>query len=536
MGTLGALLQSPPAYFNFARDIFDHWALKTPQSPALWWIDEHHHEIKYSFADLAKLSRQAAHLFHALGINPGDRVLLMLPRIPEWWIGLLGLVRLGAVPIPATPLLTDRDIAYRLQAAQINAILTDHQGNEKLNGFTGVRVLTSDPDHVITYSRNHRVSEFTRALQSSDPTFDPPLTRATDPGIMYFTSGTAGPPKIVLHNQLSYGLGHRITGQHWLDLKPTDLHWNLSDTGWAKAAWSSFYAPWQMGACIFGMDSRGKFDCRTALDILARYPITTWCAPPTALRMIIHEDLSKWSFPHLRHCVSAGEPLNPEVISHWQRSTGLTIHDGYGQTESTVLIANCPSNKKKILPGSMGHPVPGFDIQILSPDLTPLPAGETGDIAIRIKPHRPLGLFQEYWNNPHENALRFKGDYYLTGDTGYRDADGYFWFVGRSDDVIKSAGYRIGPFEVESALLEHPKVLETAVVASPDPDRGHIVKAYVVLRTHSDACEALKHELQAHCKCVTAPYKYPRSIEFLQELPKTISGKIRRLELRQRVD
>jgi acetyl-CoA synthetase/medium-chain acyl-CoA synthetase len=339
---------------------------------------------------------------------------------------------------------------------------------------------------------------------------------------------------MVLHTQASYGMGHRVTGELWLDLHPGDIHWNLSDTGWAKAAWSSFFGPWQMGACVFAAAASGKFEPQVALDILANYPITTWCAPPTALRMIVREDLSRWNFPTLRHCVSAGEPLNPEVISAWKDATGHTIYEGYGQTETVVIVGNYKSRGDKVQPGSMGRPSPGFELSILDANLNEMPPGQEGELAIRVKPNRPIGLFREYWQNPEENAARFRGDWYLTGDVARRDRDGYFWFVGRADDVIKSAGYRIGPFEVESALIEHDAVVEAAVVGKADEVRGQIVKAFVVLGKAFTPSEALKSELQEHCRKLTAPYKYPREIEFVAELPKTISGKIRRIDLRQR--
>src|SRR5204863_3200187 len=362
--------------------------------------------------------------------------------------------------------------------------------------------------------------------------FDPPPTLADDPGLIFFTSGTTGHPKMVLHTQASYGLAHRATGQYWLDLKPDDLHWNLSDTGWAKAAWSSFFGPWHMGACVFSVDARSKFNAAAALRTLAQYPITTWCAPPTALRLIVREDLSAYRFSKLRHCVSAGEPLNPEVFAAWKAATGLSIYDGYGQTETVILVGNFRSRGDQIRPGSMGKPSPGFTVELLDDELREVPIGEEGEVAVRVKPERPLGLFREYWRNPQENALRFQGDWYLTGDRAMRDEDGYFWFVGRGDDVIKSSGYRIGPFEVESALVEHPAVVEAAVIGKPDPVRGQIVKAFVVLRKEWAASDELRRELQEHCKRVTAPYKYPREIDFADELPKTISGKIRRSELR----
>ena len=513
--------------FNFAGDVMERWAKLRPHDPALWCVDESGaNEQRLTFAQLADQFRRASHFFHTLGVRRGDRVLLILPRIPQWWIAMLGLTKLGAVPIPGTMLLTEKDIAYRIKAADVTAIITAAEVARRVRDFAGIKIIIGEEREGWT--------DFDEELREARADFDPDPTRADEPGILYFTSGTTGPPKMVLHTQQSYGLGHRVTGEQWLCCAPGDIHWNLADNGWAKAAWSSLFGPWHMGACIFAVDARGKFDAAAALQTLASYPITTWCAPPTALRLIVREDLAAYRFPHLRHCVSAGEPLNPEVIETWKRATGLTIFEGYGQTESVVMIANCRARGDEVQPGSMGRPTPGFDIALLDDNLRELPAGTEGEVAVRIAPHRPLGLFREYWRNPEENAARFRGDWYLTGDRATRDADGNYWFVGRSDDVIKSAGYRIGPFEVESVLIEHPAVLEAAVVGKSDAMRGAIVKAFVVLRKDCAPSEALKLELQEHCKHATAPYKYPREIEFLAELPKTISGKIRRIELRDR--
>jgi acetyl-CoA synthetase/medium-chain acyl-CoA synthetase len=359
------------------------------------------------------------------------------------------------------------------------------------------------------------------------------VTRSQDPAMIYFTSGTTGGPKMVLHTQASYPFAHILTGKYWLDLQPDDLHWNLSDTGWAKAAYSNLFGPWRTGTAVFIQHSTGRFDAQETLRLLEQHGITTFCAPPTAYRMMVLEDLQRYNLSRLRHCVGAGEPLNPEVIAAWKAGTGLTIYDGYGQTETVILVANYPCLEVK--PGSMGKPVPGFDVAIIDADTgTVLPPGEEGDIAVRVKPQRPFGLFQEYWQNPEGTQNSFRGDWYITGDRGMCDADGYFWFVGRADDVIISAGYRIGPFEVESALIEHDAVAESAVVASPDEMRGAIVKAFVVLAPGQSPSATLAEELQEHVKRLTAPYKYPREIEFVSDLPKTISGKIRRIELRQR--
>jgi acetyl-CoA synthetase/medium-chain acyl-CoA synthetase len=530
-----------PRFFNFAADVLDLQAKQLPKSVGLWCVNAASGgEERFTFAQLATLSRQAANFLRGCGIRKGDRVLVMLPRIPNWWLAMLGLIRLGAVPVPATLLLTSRDVAYRLDTARISAAITNEEGASKLGSFSGIRILAGASSPVpgaqsssSARSNNHGWLDFDHGLHQASKRFRREPTRSTDPGILFFTSATTGDPKMVLHTQASYGLAHRLTGRFWLDLKPGDVHWNISDLGWGKAAWSSFYGPWQMGACIFALDATGKFDPTLTLDTLAKYPITTWCAPPTALRLLVRQDLSRWRFPRLRHCVSAGEPLNPEVLSLWRSATGLTLHEGYGQTETTVLIGNFRSLGEPVRPGSMGKPTPGLTIALLDEHLREVPAGQEGEVAVRVKPRRPLGIFKEYWLNPEEDARKFRGDWYLTGDRATRDADGYFWFVGRNDDVIKSSGYRIGPFEVESALIEHAAVLDVAVVGKPDPLRGQVVKAFVVLRSGVEETADLKIDLQTHCKRLIAAYKYPREIEFVRELPKTSSGKTRHVALRQ---
>jgi acetyl-CoA synthetase/medium-chain acyl-CoA synthetase len=506
----------------------DRWAVERPEARGLWYVHPTSGtERRFTFSQLAVLSRQAAGFLRASGVRRGDRVLVMLPRCPEWWIAMLGLIRMGAVPVPATLLLTERDVAFRLAKARISAAITCPDGVAKVGGFNGLRILVGggQPGWL----------DFDRGLDLQPPEFHDERSRSDDPGILYFTSATTGDPKMVLHTQASYGLAHRVTGEHWLDLTPNDVHWNISDLGWGKAAWSSFFGPWQMGACVFALDAPGKFDPVLTLDTLARYPITTWCAPPTALRLIVRQDLSRWRFPHLRHCVTAGEPLNPEVLALWRAATGLTLHEGYGQTETVILIGNFRSSGHPVRPGSMGKPAPGFEVALLDDELQPVPSGTEGEVAIRVRPRRPLGLFCEYWLNPEEVAAKFRGDWYLTGDRATRDADGYFWFIGRKDDVIKSSGYRIGPFEVESALLEHAAVLDVAVVGKPDPLRGQIVKAFVVLQPRVAASDELKAQLQQHCKRLVAAYKYPREVDFVNELPKTTSGKTRHAELRKLV-
>jgi acetyl-CoA synthetase/medium-chain acyl-CoA synthetase len=514
-----------PEFFNFATDVFDAWAGTQPQRAALWCVDAPGgSEQRLSFAELAAASRRAANVFATAGLGRGDRVLVMLPRVPAWWIGMLGLIRLGAVPIPATPQLTARDVAYRVQTAAIRGMLTDADGARKAEGFEGVRLCVGDgPSGWLSWEA---------ALSRAPATFESPRTRSTDPGIIYFTSATTGAPKMVLHTQASYGWAHRITGRLWLDLKPGDVHWNISDLGWAKAAWSSFFGPWHQGACVFALNSHGKFDPARTLDVLEHFPISTWCAPPTALRLLIRQPLEKRRFPRLRHCVTAGEPLNAEVFKLWRNATGLDLYEGYGQTETIILAGWFRSLGDAVRPGSMGRPTPGMGVALVDEAGREVPPDAEGEIAVRLKPQRPTGLFAEYWRSPEETAAHFRGEWYLTGDRARRDADGSLWFIGRKDDIIKSSGHRIGPFEVESVLLEHPAVLEAAVVGKPDPLRGQIVKAYVVLREGFERGPELARELQTHCRRLTAPYKYPREIEFVEELPKTISGKTRRFELR----
>ena len=520
--------------YNFAMDTIGDWA-RDPEKLAMLWVGADGSEERYSFTHFDEQSSRAAHAFEKLGITKGDRVLLMLPRVVEWWETMLGLMKLGAIGIPCTTLLTPKDIAYRAEVAEAVALITDVSGVEKLNQ---VRAQCPTIRTVISVGEPGEACPagcvgYHPAVDIATLTWYDRRTVASDPCLIYFTSGTVGYPKMVVHTHASYPVGHTVvTGRYWLDLTPDDVVWNLSEMGWAKAAWSNFFGPWGNGSAIFVQDARGKFDGKATLETLAKYPISVFCAPPTAYRVMVQEDLKSYSLPALRHCVGAGEPLNPEVIEAWREGTGLTIRDGYGQTETVLLAGNFPP--LEVRPGSMGMPSPGFDLAVIDHDGRELGPDQEGDIAVRVKPERPLALFKEYWRNPEATERSFVGDWYLTGDRAYRDTDGYFWFVGRADDVIISAGYRIGPFEVESALVEHPAVMEAAVVASPDPTRGEVVKAFVILAPGYAPSPALATELQDYVKSVTAPYKYPREIEFVTELPKTISGKIRRVELRER--
>ena len=518
-----------PEHYNFAVDVVDHWG-EDAQKVAMLWVNERGDEKRLTFRDFTVRSNQVGNALRTTGIRKGDRILIMSPRLPEWWEAVLGIMKIGAISMPGTTLLTPKDVAYRIQAAEAVAVITDEEGALKVE-----QVANECPTlrlKIVLGAEREGWVNYARAVAVAMSTLKPERTRSDEPMMIYFTSGTVGYPKMVLHTHVSYPIGHIVTGKYWLDLKPTDLHWNLSDTGWAKAAYSNLFGPWIMGAAMFTFDGRGRFDARQTLELLERYPISTFCAPPTAYRLLVLENLRHYHLAALRHCIGAGEPLNPEVIEAWQRGTGQIIRDGYGQTETVILVANFPPLPVK--PGSMGKPSPGLTIGIVDDDGREVPAGIEGDIAVKLTPIRPVGLFKEYWRNPEATSNCIRGEWYITGDRAIRDADGYFWFIGRADDVIISAGYRIGPFEVESALVEHPSVAEAAVVASPDQLRGEIVKAFVILAPGHQPSEQLMQDLQEHVKRVTAPYKYPREIEFTTELPTTISGKIRRVELRQR--
>ncbi len=510
-----------PEKFSFPLDVFDKWGDAT----ALIWTNGETTQ-KFSFKDLTLLSSKLAGGLKSLGINKGDKVLILLPNVPQWWVIILAIMRLNAIAIPGTTLLTPKDIEYRLKAADIKAVISDSENASKIEEAVnkyGKDVLLINVDNQAGWKNYNDVI-------NSDA-FIGERTFSDDPAFIFFTSGTTGLPKMVLHTQVSYPLAHKITGKFWLDLKPGDIHWNISDTGWAKAAWSSFFGPWNMGATVFTYYRKGKFSPALIVDTLKRYEINTLCGPPTAYRMIVKEfPLEELKFKTVRHFVAAGEPLNPEIINIWKEATGQWIYNGYGQTETVNTLAMFRFIPMKA--GATGMPTPGFQIDIIDDDGKPLPPNTEGNIAIRINPERPVGLFKEYIGDKLEMAAAFRDEWYYTRDRGYKDEEGYFWFVGREDDVIISAGYRIGPFEVESALINHPAVKEAAVVASPDEVRGEVVKAFIVLTQDYVPSEELTKEIQDFVKKETAPYKYPRKIEFVDELPKTISGKIKRKELK----
>ncbi|MDP2797711.1 MAG: AMP-binding protein [Methanoregula sp.] len=524
-----------PGFYNFGYDVVDAWAAKEPEKPAMLWVNQQGETRRYSFWDMKIESDRAARLLQDCGISKGDRVFIMLPRIPEWWVLILALIKLGAVYTPAPTMLTPHDISYRLRIGRFVLVITDPDNAHKVQEAvregsfkTKCMVVDGEMPGWISYPRE-------RASRTSHPTEagNTPLqamTKSSDPLVIFFTSGTTGNPKMVLHDH-SYPLGHIVTAQLWQDLRASDLHFTISDTGWAKSAWGNLFGQWIAGAAIFVYDIRGKFDPAEIPPLLEKYAITTFCCPPTIYRMLILLDLLPYNLSWLRHCVSAGEPLNPEVIRIWKEKTGLVIYEGYGQTETVLCIGAFPG--RECPPGSMGKPAPGWHIELHDKDGRPVGVNREGKIAISIDP-RPVGLFSGYIENEAANRKSFVNGWYYTDDKAAMDKDGNFWFIGRDDDVIKASGYRIGPFEVESALLEHPAVAEAAVVGSPDPIRGQIVKAFIVLKPGFMPSGQLVAGLQEHVKKVTAPYKYPRAIEFIDSLPKTYSGKIRRNELRER--
>ncbi len=522
-----------PEYFNYGFDVIDHWAADRTKL-ALVCADRSGTDIrKYSFFDLQVLSNRFANLLRNLGFKKGDRLFVMVPRLVDWYAVMLGSFKLGVIPLPAPNILVPKDITYRINQAEAVGSVIWHENTDKVNE---VRDACPSLKHCICLGGSEPGwQSYEKLLAEASPRLNRDqieATRADDNMLIYFTSGTTRFPKMVPHTQASYGIGHLITAKFWQDLKPTDLHWTLSDTGWAKAAWGKLFGQWQIGCAVMVHDAAAKFDAVTHLKLIESCGVTTFCAPPTVYRMLVQEDLGCYDLSSIRHSLAAGEPLNPEIIKTWKETTGTTIYDGFGQTESVNLIGNFPCLPIRF--GSMGKPTPGFQVDLVDDDANPIPDGEEGNIAVKVKPEAPVGLLRSYWNNEEANAESFVGDYYLTGDKAYKDEDGYFWFVGRSDDVINAAGYRIGPFEVESALQSHPAVAESAVVGSPDEMRGTIVKAFIILVPGVEPSAALIKEIKDHVKHETAPYKYPREIEFVSELPKTISGKIRRVELRRR--
>jgi acetyl-CoA synthetase len=522
-----------PKYYNFGFDVVDKWA-EDRTKLALISIDRTgKHDRYHTFYDLSRASNKFANFLLKIGVKKGDRILVILQSIPEWYISLIGMFKVGVVAIPGTVLLTAKDIEYRINNSEAIMVLTDMDHADivesvKVKCPTLKHIMLVDGKRAGWYNYDEEMNESIEMLSENDAC----ETLSTNPMLIYFTSGTTGHPKMVLHTH-SYPLGHEVTAKFAQALTDKDLHWTVSDTGWAKAAWGKLFGQMIVGAAIIQWETPGRFDADGLLRAMEKYGVTSFCAPPTVYRMLIQLDLSKYDLK-LRHCMSAGEPLNPEVIRVWKKAFDLDIYDFYGQTETVCVLSNYPFMPIKY--GSVGKPTPGHDVRIVDDLGKEVELNKEGNIAIYIdKKIRPPGLFKEYWKDKNMMKKAFRGNFYYTGDRGYKDEDGYFWFVSRDDDVIKSSGYRIGPFEIESALIEHPAVAECAVVGIEDPKgiRGIVVKAVIVLTKGFKPSDTLTKELQEHVKKATAPYKYPRIIEYVDELPKTISGKILRRKLRE---
>jgi len=522
-----------PGNFNYAYDVVDEIAANDPDRIAMVWCNAAGEEATFTFAQMKYYSDKAANFFKSHGIGKGDPVMLILKRRYEFWFCLLGLHKIGAICIPATHLLTPKDIVYRCNAADIKMIISVKE-QEVID-----HIKKAIPDcptlKLISLIGENKEGwlNLTEELEKASDVFIRP-TGSDAPAnedimLLYFTSGTTGMPKMVQHN-FTYPLGHILTAKYWQNVVEGGLHLTVADTGWAKAMWGKIYGQWLSNTAVFVYDY-DKFVPKELLDVIIKHKVTSFCAPPTIYRFFIKEDLTKFDLSNLKHCSIAGEPLNPEVYNQFLKATGLKLMEGYGQTELTVTLATFPWMEPK--PGSMGKPAPGYDIDLVDENGNSVDIGEEGQIVIRTDKRKPFGMFDGYYRDSSLTEKVWHDDVYYTGDMAWKDEDGYFWFVGRADDLIKSSGYRIGPFEVESALLEHPAVLECAITAVPDPDRGQVVKATVVLAKGYEPSQNLVKELQDHVKRVTAPYKYPRIIEFVAELPKTISGKIRRVEIRE---
>ena len=526
-----------PENFNFAYDVMDAWAEEKPEGLALLWTNDQGEEIRTTFAKLKEQTDQAASYLMSLGIGKNDPVMLILKRRYEWWVIMLALCKIGAIVIPATHMLTKKDIIYRNTRASVKAIICvdDAYVTEQIKlampESPTVKQYITVTDHGKPIPEGFRdwQSEWQQAPKFVRPAF---VNENDDTMLMYFTSGTSGEPKMVAHDYL-YAMGHLTTGVFWHNLHEGSLHLTVADTGWGKAVWGKFYGQWFAGATVFVFDHE-KFNADTLLRQIEKYHVTSFCAPPTIYRFMIREDLSKYDLSSLEYCCTAGEALNPAVFDKLKEKIGLNIMEGFGQTETTMTLGTFPWMTPK--PGSMGIPNAQYDIDLIRADGTSCEDGEKGEIVVRIGDRKPIGLFKYYYRDEELTREAWHDGLYHTGDMAWRDEDGYYWFEGRIDDVIKSSGYRIGPFEVESALMTHPAVVECAITGVPDDIRGMVVKATVVLGKEwkDKAGEDLIKELQQHVKNVTAPYKYPRIVEFVDELPKTISGKIRRVEIRKK--
>lgn len=525
-GTLRAISFDAPKNFNFAYDVVDEFAKTEPSRKAMIWVADDGAERIFTFKEISVLSNQVANFFTDLGIKRGDRVMLILRRHYEFWLAIVALHKIGAIAIPATDQLKKKDVVYRIEKAGVTTIVCTADGT--ISGEVEKAASEKSVKNLIIAGNKDGWTSFSKAYEY--PTeFERRETDIDDIMLMYFTSGTTSYPKMAAHT-FSYALAHFVTAKWWHCVKKDGIHFTVAETGWGKAVWGKLYGQWLCGACVFTFDF-SKFDQDRVLRMIEKYKITTFCAPPTIYRFLIKADLSHYDLSSLVYATTAGEAVNPEVVTRFKEATGLTLMEGFGQTETTLTVANLKGMTPKL--GSMGKPTPQYKLGLLNSDGTMTPNGEVGEICIDISEGRPFGLFKEYYLSPDITAEAMHDGYYHTGDMAWRDEDGYLYYVGRTDDLIKSSGYRIGPFEIESVLMEHPSVLECAVTGAPDPVRGQVVKATIVLAKGFAASDELKKEIQTYVKNATAPYKYPRIIDFVEELPKTISGKIKRTELRK---
>ena len=528
-GTLTRFSIHHPDNFNFAYDVMDVLAAEEPDSEALVWCNVAGEERRFTYGELGELSNRTANALRRAGVNKGDRVMLMLKRHHEYWTTILALHKLGAVAVPATHMLTVKDIVYRVQAASIKAVVCTPEGELADYVAEARKACPTLTIPCIVRQPKEGFLFLDEAVQAASPVLERTDTLATDPMIMYFTSGTTGYPKAVIHD-FTYALAHIVTAVHWQNVKEGGLHLTVADTGWGKASWGKLYGQWLAGVRVMVYDF-DKFVAADLMGIIQKYRVTSFCAPPTIYRFLIKEGMDGYDLSSLEYATNAGEALNYEVYRRFLENTGIHLMEGFGQTETTLLIANLAGSETR--PGSMGKPSPLYDVALVDRQGNEVAPGEVGEIVVRpCKTGRQYGIFSAYNNDDALYAKAWQGGVYHTGDTAYIDEDGYYWYVGRLDDIIKSSGYRIGPFEIESVLMEHPAVLECAITGVPDPERGQVVKATIVLTSQYPPSDALAKELQQYVKKATAPYKYPRVVEFVTELPKTISGKIRRVEIR----
>ena len=523
-----------PEKFNFAFDIVDEYARLCPEKRALVWCNDKGEEKQFSFGEISRLSKKLAASLYKMGIRKGDFVMLIMKRRAEYWITYPALHRLGAVAIPATHMLTKKDVVYRNNAAGVKMIIAAQDENILEHVDAAMAASPTLEHRVLLGGAREGWESFDELLSEGDEGFVPPVRAGgDDPMLMFFTSGTTGMPKMVLHD-FNYPLGHIITAVYWHKVLDDGLHISVADTGWAKCGWGKCYGQWIAGSAQFVYDYDGKFNPMNLITAVSRHGVNTFCAPPTIYRSLVKQDLSEIDFSSFTHFTTAGEPLNPEVFRRWREISGHRIFEAFGQSEGTPILGTYYFMEPK--EGSTGKPNPLLNVDLVDEQGNSIGTGEEGLIVLRVGDGKPAGLFCGYYKDPEKTAEVWKNGLYYTGDVAWRDEEGFYYFIGRSDDVIKSSGYRIGPFEVESALMEHPAVLECAVTGVPDidGDRGQLVKATVALVKGWEPTDELKKELQNHVKRITAPYKYPRIIEFVEEIDKTISGKMKRKAIRER--